>query len=195
MTRNSAIAQHKYQPKRGVLKLAVMIGFLVTVALLMGGACTNGEKEQEASLKDQETSLKRPNILLIIGDDIGLDVTTNMYPGLIDNLTEQYGPSGRNHPRYKDIAGRPASTPVLDSLAKGGMRFTQAWTQPFCSPTRTSLLTGLYSHKTGVLDYVDWLSQNHHSFVQDLKDKGGYSTAIFGKWHMAGLGQNPPYPE
>ncbi len=134
---------------------------------------------------------KRPNILLIIGDDIGIDTTSNMYPGMIDALTEQYGPSGHNHPKYRDIAGHPASTPVLDTLAKGGMRFTHAWTQPFCSPTRTSLLTGLFSYKTGVLDYMDWLSQNHHSFVQDLKDKGGYSTAIFGKWHIAGLGQYP----
>lgn len=138
---------------------------------------------------DEES--KRPNILLIIGDDIGIDATTNMYPGLIESLTKKYGPTGRNHPDYKMINGRPASTPSLDSLAKGGIRFTHAWTQPFCSPTRTSLLTGLFSAKTGVLDYNNWLSQNHHSFVKDLKEKGGYSTAIFGKWHIAGLGQYP----
>ena len=71
------------------------------------------------------------------------------------------------------------------------MRFTQAWVNPFCSPTRTSILTGLYAAKTEVLDYTNYLSQNHHSFVRDLKDKGGYSTAVFGKWHMAGLGRYP----
>jgi len=134
---------------------------------------------------------KRPNILLIIGDDIGIDVTTDMYPGIIDNLLKQYGPSGHNHPRYKEIDGRPASTPVLDTLAKEGMRFTHAWAQPFCSPTRTSLLTGLYAAKTGVIDPTGWLSQNHHSFVKDLKEKGGYSTAVFGKWHIAGLFEYP----
>jgi len=133
----------------------------------------------------------RPNILLIIGDDIGIDVTTNMYPGLIDSLVKQYGPSGHNHPNYRQIDGRPASTPTLNSLASAGMRFTQAWTQPFCSPTRTSILTGLYSAKTGVLDYTNWLSQNHHSFVRDLKERGGYGTALFGKYHMAGLGVYP----
>ena len=74
-----------------------------------------------------------PNILLIIGDDIGIDATSNMYPGLIEDLTKRYGPSGHNHPKYREIAGRPASTPVLDTLARGGMRFTQAWAQPFCS--------------------------------------------------------------
>jgi arylsulfatase A-like enzyme len=121
--------------------------------------------------------------------NIGIDVTTQMYPGLIDSLTKQYGPSGHNHPKYQEIKGRPASTPILNKLARSGMRFTQAWANPFCSPTRGSILTGLYSAKTGVLDYYDTVSQNHHSFVRDLKEYGGYSTAAFGKWHMAGLGK------
>jgi arylsulfatase A-like enzyme len=130
---------------------------------------------------------RRPNILLIIGDDIGIDVTTNMYPGLIDSLVKQYGPSGHNHPKYADIQGRPASTPNLDALAKAGMRFTQAWAEPFCANTRSSILSGLYPATTGVFDYTGYLTQAHHSFVRDLKEKGGYSTAIFGKWHIAGL--------
>ena len=159
-------------------------GFVVLVALM--AAATSVSAANKAGTPGVDTS-KRPNILLIIGDDIGLDVTTNMYPGLIDNLVKQYGPSGHNHPKYKEIDGRPASTPVLDTLAQSGMRFTQAWTQPFCSPTRTSLLTGLFSAKTGVLDYLGALSKTHHSFVKDLKEKGGYSTAAFGKWHIAGL--------
>jgi len=130
---------------------------------------------------------KRPNILLIIGDDIGMDVTTDMYPGLIDSLVKQYGPSGHNHPDYKEIRGRPASTPNLNALAKAGMRMTQAWVEPFCANTRASILTGLYPATTGVLDYTGYLTQSHHSFVRDLKEKGGYNTAIFGKWHVAGL--------
>jgi len=133
---------------------------------------------------------QRPNILLVISDDIGLDANTDMYPGLIDGLVKQYGPSGRNHPQYRQIAGRPASTPNLNALAQSGMRFTQAWAQPFCSPTRVSMITGLFSVKTGVLDYYNWGSQNHHTFVHDLKARGGYATAAFGKWHMAGLGQS-----
>jgi arylsulfatase A-like enzyme len=129
----------------------------------------------------------RPNILLIIGDDIGIDATTDMYPGLIDGLVKQYGPQGRNHPDYRMIAGHPASTPVLNGLASKGMVFSQAWAEPYCSPTRASLITGLNPAKTGVLDYTGHLSQNHHAFVRDLKDKGGYSAGVFGKWHMAGL--------
>jgi arylsulfatase A-like enzyme len=160
--------------------LKALIGFAVLTVLILGAGCTQ---------KKPEGPSKNPNILLIIGDDIGIDVTTDMYPGIIDNLTKQYGPSGHNHPKYKEIDGRPASVPVLDTLARSGMRFSQTWAQPFCSPTRTSLLTGLYSAKTGVLDYLGALSKTHHSFVRDLKEKGGYSTAVFGKWHIAGLGR------
>jgi len=116
----------------------------------------------------QQKPTRRPNILLIIGDDIGLDVTTDMYPGLIDGLLKQYGPSGHNHPDYQVIKGRPASTPTLDAFAKAGMRFTQAWVQPFCANPRSSIISGLYPAKTGVVDYRYYLSQNHHTFVQDL---------------------------
>lgn len=130
---------------------------------------------------------RRPNILLIIGDDFGVDVTSEMYPGLIDALVEKYGPSGLDHPDYRTIEGKPASTPTLDRLAKQGMRFSNAWAQPYCSPTRASILTGLFPVKTKVTSYADPLSQNHTSFVRILKDDGGYSTAVFGKWHIAGI--------
>ncbi len=146
---------------------------------------------------DHSEASKRPNILLIISDDFGVDVTSGMYPGLIDNLTEKYGPSGRNHPDYKAIQGRPASTPRLDQLGREGMIFTNAWAHPFCSPTRAAILTGLFSKKARVLTYADALTQNHTSFVQKLKDEGGYSTGLFGKWHLAGLPGNggaPDYP-
>lgn len=134
---------------------------------------------------------RRPNILLIIGDDIGMDATSDMYPGLIDSLVTLYGPAGRNHPKYQEIKGRPASTPNLNALAQSGMRFTQAWVQPFCANTRTSIISGLFPAKTGVIDYNGWLEKGHHSFVRDLKEKGGYATALFGKYHIAGLNQYP----
>jgi arylsulfatase A-like enzyme len=133
----------------------------------------------------------RPNIMLIIGDDIGVDAVSDMYPGMIDSLLKQYGPSGHNHPKYQEIKGRPASTPSLNALSKAGMRFTQAWVQPFCANTRASIITGLYPARMGVIDYNGWLDQKHHSFVRDLKDKGGYATAVFGKYHIAGLNVYP----
>lgn len=144
---------------------------------------------QATSAADAPTP-KRPNIVLVILDDVGLDSATDMYPGLIDSLTKQYGPSGLNDPDYAKIAGKPASTPVLDKFASEGVTFSQAWAQPFCSPTRASMLTGLFASKTGVRDYTNYLTQHTHSLAQDLK-AAGYSTAIFGKWHMAGLNVYP----
>lgn len=134
---------------------------------------------------------RSPNILLIIADDVGLDVTTDMYPGLVDELVAKYGPAGRNHPDYRSIKGKPASTPTLDGLAKSGMVFRNVWANPYCSPTRATILTGLFSAKNKVLTFADPLSQNHTSFVRKLKDEAGYSTALFGKWHLAGAPGNP----
>ena len=102
---------------------------------------------------------RRPNILLIIMDDVGMDVTTDMYPGLIDDLTKKYGPGGLNHPGFRAINGSPASTPNLDRLAEQGMVFANTWAQPFCSPTRASILTGLFAVKANVLTYADPLAQ------------------------------------
>jgi len=137
----------------------------------------------------------RPNILLVIADDVGMDATTNMYPGMIAELVKQYGPSGLNHADYRKIDGKPASTPVLDKFARQGMRFTNVWAHPFCSPTRATILTGLYAAKTKVANYADPLSTKHTSFVRALRDEAGYSTAAFGKWHMAGLPGKPvDYP-
>jgi len=155
---------------------------LAVLALVLAGACAAPTAETA-----REGAAARPNILLVISDDIGVDVTSDISPGMIDGLLEQYGPHGLNHPQYQEIKGRPASTPNLTALAAGGMRFMQTWVQPFCANTRASILSGLYPVSTGVLDYTGYLSQNHRSFVRDLKEQGGYSTAMFGKWHMAGL--------
>jgi arylsulfatase A-like enzyme len=145
--------------------------------------------------KGKADKSRRPNILFVITDDIGMDVMSNIYPGMIDNLVKKYGPSGLNHPDYRKIDGKPASTPVLDKFASRGMRFGNVWAHPFCSPTRAAILTGVFAAKTKVTTYADALSPKHTSFVQKLKDEGGYSTAIFGKWHMAGLPGKPvDYP-
>ncbi len=139
----------------------------------------------------------RPNILFIISDDVGLDVSTSMYPGMVEQMVQHYGPEGLDHPSYQSIDGAPASTPVLAEFARQGLVFSNVYAHPFCSPTRASILTGLYGARTHVLTYADPLSQSHLPFVKLLKEEGGYSTGLFGKWHLAGLpGQNgaPDYP-
>ncbi|MET3471768.1 arylsulfatase [Novosphingobium sp. 1529] len=131
-----------------------------------------------------------PNVLLIVLDDVGIDAASDAYPGLIRQLKQRYGAQGLKDPNYRLIDGKPASTPVLDRFAAQGLAFREAWAHPFCSPTRASMLTGLNANKTGVRDYNNYLTQHHHSLAQDLK-AAGYSTAIFGKWHMAGLNLYP----
>lgn len=69
----------------------------------------------------------RPNILLIIGDDMG---------------TETLSCYGRSE--------NPAKTPTLDDLCAQGVRFDNFWSQPVCSPTRATMLTGRYGFRTGV---------------------------------------------
>ena len=115
-----------------------MMKAVAVLTIVFCGACLFASTQQRSAA----SAPGRPNILLIISDDIGLDVMTNVYPGLIDDLTRKYGASGLNHPEYRAISGRPASTPNLDQLARQGVAFTNAWAQPFCSPTRASILTG-----------------------------------------------------
>lgn len=156
--------------------------FTAAIAALGLAACAP-QTAPEANAPD---AAERPNILLIISDDVGSDVTSGMFPGIIEELQTTYGPNGWNHPQVGLIDGHPASTPVLDHLASSGMTFSQTWAQPFCSPTRASLLTGLNVREHGVATYADALDASHTSFVQALSD-AGYATAVFGKWHMAGL--------
>ena len=145
----------------------------------------------EVTISVRPEGVSAPNILLVIMDDVGMDTSSQMHPGLIEELTAQYGPQGHNHPFYRRIAGRPASTPTLNTLAQQGIAFTQTWVQAYCSPTRASILTGLYAAKTKVLDYASSLSQSHETVARILRDEAGYSTAIFGKWHVSGLGFYP----
>jgi arylsulfatase A-like enzyme len=144
-----------------------------------------------ASCGAHAAAQRPPNILLIIADDIGLDMTTTMFPGLTEGLAKQYGSGSLRNAGASVIQGHPASVPNLDRLARQGIAFSNVWAQPFCSPTRASILTGLSAAKANVINYTDPLSSKFTSFVQKLKDEGGYSTGLFGKWHLAGMPGGP----
>ncbi len=114
----------------------------------------------------QEEPPLRPNIVIILADDMG----------------------------YSDIGcyGGEIKTPNLDQLAANGLRFTQFYNTGRCCPTRASLLTGLYPHQAGVghmmsdrgtPGYRGDLNQNCVTIAEVLGD-AGYRSYMSGKWHV-----------
>ena len=119
----------------------------------------------------QAAPAKRPNILLIVADDLG----------------------------YTDLGayGAEISTPNLDKLASGGVKMTGFYASPFCSPTRSMLMSGSDNHLVGFGDmaelmlpeqrgkpgYEGNLNERVVPVAQVLKD-AGYRTAMAGKWHL-----------
>ncbi|HEX5151338.1 MAG TPA: sulfatase-like hydrolase/transferase, partial [Parafilimonas sp.] len=101
---------------------------------------------------------QKPNIILILADDIG-------YKSLTCN------------------GGNLYSTPNIDKLAKQGMRFTQCHASPSCSPSRHLLLTGKYNFR----NYIEWgkMDPNEKTIGNMLKD-AGYKTGFFGKDQLDG---------
>ncbi len=118
-----------------------------------------------------------PNIIVILIDDMG----------------------------WSDLGcyGGEVPTPNIDALAKGGVRFTQFYNTARCSPTRASLITGLYPHQAG-MGFLDNLVRPDSIGTQGrLRDDcvtmgevlgdAGYFTIMTGKWHMGQQHGTPPW--
>ena len=86
-------------------------------------------------------------------------------------------------------------TPNIDRLAENGMRFDNAFvTNSICKPSRAVLLTGMHSHKNGVLTNSESISVDLETFPKVLQ-KSGYQTAMIGKWHLGTEPQGFDYYE
>ncbi len=82
-------------------------------------------------------------------------------------------------------------TPHLDSLASNGVHLKNAFvTTSLCSPSRASILTGLYTHKHRVIDNNRLVPEGTLFFPQYLQ-QAGYKTGFIGKWHMGGAHDDP----
>ena len=82
-------------------------------------------------------------------------------------------------------------TPALDRLAREGVHFRNAFvTTALCSPSRASILTGLYAHQHRVVDNNHPVDPNLVFFPEYLQ-AAGYQTAFIGKWHMGDVGDDP----
>lgn len=126
-------------------------------------------------------SRNRPNIVLVMSDDMG----------------------------YSDIGcyGGEIQTPTLDRLAAGGLRFSQFYNMARCCPTRASLLTGLHPHQAG-MGHMTGAPKNrpepwqgylstHAVTIGEVLRAAGYATYMCGKWHvgrMADRGQPDTWP-
>jgi len=76
------------------------------------------------------------------------------------------------------------STPNLDRIAEGGMRFDNCFcTNSICTPSRAAILSGTYNHVNGVTT-LDTMMDNRLQTFPKLLQKNGYQTAVFGKWHL-----------
>lgn len=110
-----------------------------------------------------QSNSTQPNIILIMADDLG-------YETLGCNGGESY------------------KTPNLDKLAKEGIRFTQTYAMPLCTPSRVQLMTGKHNYKN--YERFGYLNPKEKTFANYLHENG-YRTAVAGKWQLEGDKETP----
>ncbi len=115
---------------------------------------------------------ERPNVLLVIADDLGAE-STSLYPGLV-------GDSGA------------VPVPNIEALASNGLVFDNAWASPACSMTRGTIVSGLYGYRTGVTSVGAVLPTDTVTvFDRITAESPSYAQAFFGKYHLGGGNIDP----
>ena len=114
----------------------------------------------QSSFEPNSVDRDRPNIILIMADDLGME------------SLECFG-------------GSSFETPTMNRLAQKGMRFTRCYSQPICTPSRNKIMTG----RSNARNYRSFghMDKNEITFGTVMKN-AGYKTAIAGKWQLTGGG-------
>lgn len=118
----------------------------------------------------------RPNIIFVLADDLGFETVGS------------YGAVEYENANHRVFG--PAKTPNIDALAAQGLRFTHAFCEPVCSPSRSEFLTGKYNFHTGFVDIQgrngapENLDYKANPTLAESLKAAGYVTAITGKWHL-----------
>jgi len=125
-----------------------------------GMAALGGLASYAAGATENSEAGRKPNVVLIMADDLG------------------YGDVGCYGATLVD-------TPNIDSLAEGGMRFTDAHTPgSTCTPTRWGLLTGRYPECRNAKYYTPLLIPTKRTTLASVFKEAGYRTGCVGKWHL-----------
>jgi arylsulfatase A len=117
----------------------------------------------------------RPNIIVLLADDLGFEQIGAYGAFSYQNTRQQIGPT---------------RTPQLDALAQSGLRFRYCFSAPVCSPARGELLTGKYNFRLGLYTIcgrygsVDSIDPLAHPTLAATLGSEGYVTAVTGKWHL-----------
>jgi arylsulfatase A-like enzyme len=132
--------------------------------------CLSCSFHSETPIDQGGIDVLKPNILLVIADDMGKDATPNFSEGNI----------------------KP-NMPVLQSLINTGITFDNLWSYPVCTPTRASILTGKYGVNTNVLEVGDVILTAETSLQSYINSNtnNSYATAIIGKWHLSNNALDP----
>ena len=113
---------------------------------------------------------ERPNILLILADDVGREVL------------ECYG-------------GTSYATPSLNQLAADGARFEHCYAMPVCHPTRVTLLTGQYPRHLGNPTWGTFPKVAESRTFASIAKQAGYATAVAGKWQLCLMKNDLEHPQ
>ena len=113
--------------------------------------------------------VERPNIVFVLADDVG------------DQAIGCYG-------------GTSYSTPRIDGLAAGGVRFRHCYSMPVCHPTRFTLMTGQYPLRAGHPPWGTFPRRMESETIANRLRALGYATAVAGKWQLTLLREDPDQP-